>query len=103
LAAEFYYQRQMLFDVAKHLYDLTLLMNKKRIATLVTKHNELLRMLEYKRREEQYRVGSDLAQKPFADFLLSRHLKPTTSFRRLLPQCKGFTFLPLPIKSRLRK
>ena len=70
LAAEFYYQRQMLFDVAKHLYDLTLLMNTKRIAALVAKQDELLKMLEYKRREEQNRIGSDLAQKPFADFLL---------------------------------
>ena len=70
LAAEFYYQRQLLFDVAKHLYDLTLLMNTKRIAALVAKQDELLKMLEYKRREEQNRIGSDLAQKPFADFLL---------------------------------
>ena len=70
LAAEFYYQRQLLFDVAKHLYDLTLLMNTKRIAALVAKQDELLKMLEYKRREEKNRIGSDLAQKPFADFLL---------------------------------
>ena len=75
LAAEFYYQRQMLFDVAKHLYDLTLLMNTKRIAALVAKQDELLKMLEYKRREEQNRIGSDLAQKPFANFLLFKALE----------------------------
>ncbi len=75
LAAEFYYQRQMLFDVAKHLYDLTLLINTKRIAALVAKHDRLLKMLEYKRREEQNRIGSDLAQKPFADFLLYKALE----------------------------
>lgn len=75
LAAEFYYQRQMLFDAAKHLYDLTLLMNTKRIAELLEQRDELLRMLEYKRREEQSRIGSDLAQKPFADFLLFKALK----------------------------
>ncbi len=75
LAAEFYYQRQMLFDVAKHLYDLTLLMNTKRIAALLTWQDELLKMLEYKRREEQNRIGSDLAQKSFADLLLFKALE----------------------------
>lgn len=75
LAAEFYYQRQTLFDVAKHLYDLTLLMNTKRIAALLTQQDELLKMLEYKRREEQNRIGSDLAQKPFVDFVLFKSLE----------------------------
>lgn len=75
LAAEFYYQRQMLFDVAKHLYDLTLLMNTKRIAAFITQRDELLKMLEYKRCEEQSRIGSDLTQKPFADFLLFKALE----------------------------
>jgi predicted nucleotidyltransferase component of viral defense system len=70
LAAEFYYQRQMLFDVAKHIYDLTLLMNTKRIDALLAQQDELLKMLGYKRREEQNRIGSDLVQKPFTDFLL---------------------------------
>jgi len=70
LAAEFYYQRQMLFDVAKHLYDLTLMMKTERISALLTQQDELYKMLEYKRREEQNRIGSDLAQKPFVGFLL---------------------------------
>lgn len=81
LAAEFYYQRQMLFDAAKHLYDLTLLMNTKRIAELLEQRDELLRMLEYKRREEQSRIGSDLAQKPFANFLLFKALKIDTKLQ----------------------
>ena len=75
LAAEFYYQRQMLFDVAKHLYDLTLIMKTERISILLIQQNELLKMLEYKRREEQNRIGSDLAQKPFADFRLFKALE----------------------------
>ncbi len=75
LAAEFYYQRQMLFDVAKHLYDLTLMMKTERIATLLAQQDELLKMLDYKRREEQNRIGSDLAQKPFTEFLLFKALE----------------------------
>lgn len=81
LAAEFYDQRQMLFDVAKHLYDLTLLMNTKRIAALLTQQDELLKMLDYKRREEQNRIGSDLAQKPFADFVLFKSLETDTKLQ----------------------
>lgn len=75
LAAEFYYQRQMLFDVAKHLYDLTLMMKIERISALLSQQDELLKMLEYKRREGQSGIGSDLAQKPFADFLLFNALE----------------------------
>lgn len=75
LAAEFYYQRQLLFDVAKHLYDLTLMMKTERIPALLSRQDEFLKMLEYKRREEQNRIGSDLAQKPFADFLFFKALE----------------------------
>lgn len=75
LAAEFYYQRQMLFDVSKHLYDLSLMMKTERISFLLFRQDELLKMLEYKRREEQNRIGSDLAQKTFADFLLFKGLE----------------------------
>lgn len=75
LAAEFYYQRQMLFDVAKHLYDLTLLMSTKRIKGILSKRDVLHSMLEYKRREERNRIGSDLAQKLFADLVLFKVLE----------------------------
>ncbi len=75
LAVEFYYQRQMLFDAAKHLYDLTLMMKIERISALISRQDELLKMLEYKRREEQSRIGSDLAQKPFAVFLMFNALE----------------------------
>jgi predicted nucleotidyltransferase component of viral defense system len=75
LAAEFYYQRQMLFDVAKHLYDLTMMMKTERISALLSRQDELLKMLGHKRREEQNRIGSDLAQKPFVDFLLFKALE----------------------------
>lgn len=75
LAAEFYYQRQMLFDVSKHLYDLTLMMKAERISAILSRQDELLKMLEYKRREEQNRIGSDLSQKPFADFMLFKALE----------------------------
>lgn len=70
LAAEFYYQRHMLFDIAKHLYDLTTMMEQDRIQSLLSSPDELVKMLAYKRKEERERISSDLAEKPFSDFNL---------------------------------
>ena len=70
LAAEFYYQRRMLFDTAKHLYDLATMMEQEKIQNLLAAPDELKAMLAYKRREERERIGSDLAEKPFSDFCL---------------------------------
>lgn len=70
LASEFYYQRQMLFDTAKHLYDLTTMMEQDRIQSLLSAPDELVKMLAYKRSEERERIGSDLTEKPFSDFKL---------------------------------
>lgn len=70
LAAEFYYQRRMLFDTAKHLYDLATMMEQEKIQNLLAAPDELKAMLAYKRREERERIGSDLAEKPFSDFNL---------------------------------
>lgn len=70
LAAEFYYQRRMLFDTAKHLYDLAIMMEQERIRTLLSVPEELTAMLAYKRKEERERIGSDLSEKPFSEFTL---------------------------------
>ncbi len=70
LAAEFYYQRRMLFDTAKHLYDLAIMMEQERNRTLLSAPEELTAMLAYKRKEERERIGSDLSEKPFSQFTL---------------------------------
>ena len=70
LAAEFYYQRRKLFDTAKHLYDLSTMLEQDRIQSLLAQPEEFVRMLAYKRKEEEARIGSDLAQKPFSEFTL---------------------------------
>lgn len=70
LAAEFYYQRGLYFDVAKHLFDLSIMMQMPKIQTLLSDPDELVRMLAYKRLEEKERIGSDLAEKPFSEFEL---------------------------------
>lgn len=75
LAAEFYYQRRMLFDTAKHLYDLVTMLEQDRIQRLLLNPEELVKMLAYKREEEKVRIGSDLAQKPFSEFTLFQAVK----------------------------
>lgn len=70
LAAEFYYQRELYFDVGKHLFDLTQMMGLPKIKTLLDSPDMLVQMLSYKREEEKLRIGSDLAEKPFEQFSL---------------------------------
>lgn len=62
LAAEFYYQRRMLFDTAKHLYDLATMLEQERIQRLLSDPAEFVKMLAYKHKEEEVRIGSNLAQ-----------------------------------------
>ena len=83
LAAEFYYQREEYFDVAKHIYDLTIMMQMPKIKKLLDTPLELVEMLSYKREEEKARIGSDLAEKPFSKFKLFDALRVDKE----LPKC----------------
>jgi predicted nucleotidyltransferase component of viral defense system len=67
-AAEFYYQRHDLAQVAKHTYDLVVMMEQAKIKKMMSTPEEFIDMLNYKRREEVVRIGSDLSSKPFSEF-----------------------------------
>ncbi len=67
-AAEFYYERAMYFDVAKHIYDVGVMLDLHPIQNMIQDHGMFLEMLGYKRTEETRRAGSDLADKQFSDF-----------------------------------
>ena len=69
-AAEFYYEREMYFDVAKHLYDVSIMLDLGQIQGMLGNQQMFLEMLGYKRLEETRRTGSDLAEKKFSDFQL---------------------------------
>ena len=69
-AAEFYYERKMYFDVAKHLYDVSVMFDLEQIQEMIQNQQTFLEMLGYKRLEETRRTGSDLAEKKFSDFQL---------------------------------
>jgi predicted nucleotidyltransferase component of viral defense system len=69
-AAEFYYVRQMYFDVAKHIYDVSVMMELPQIQTLMGDRDAFLQMIGYKRREEMRRTGSDLWDRKCSSFSL---------------------------------
>lgn len=67
-AAEFYFDRKMYFDVAKHIYDVSVMLNLQQIQAMIIDRKKFLEMLGYKRLEETRRTGSDLAGKSFYEF-----------------------------------
>ena len=62
-AAEFYYERAMYFDVAKHIYDVSVMTELASIGELLKDPSYFKNMLTYKRLEETRRNGSELADK----------------------------------------
>lgn len=56
-AAELYFEKQMYIDLSKHLYDLTILFQTKRIQEFFNNKNEFEKIVSYKREEEIYRKG----------------------------------------------
>jgi predicted nucleotidyltransferase component of viral defense system len=67
-AAEFYFLREGYFDVAKHLYDLVVLLQNDKIKAMLLDKELLEKMIGFKRKEEQLRTGSELADKPINQF-----------------------------------
>jgi len=56
-ATEFYYIRKMYMDVAKHLYDISMLFNHDKIQALLKNKEELIKLIDFKRQEEKLRIG----------------------------------------------
>lgn len=67
-AAEFYYERGKLFDAAKHLYDICVLLDDPRIAGLLSSRDSFERIARFKRLEELERIGSNQADAFPGDF-----------------------------------
>ncbi len=67
-AAEFYYEREMYRDFAKHIYDIVTMMKDDKIKALLKKREEFLKLVEYKRQEEKVRLGGIPDNKRILDF-----------------------------------
>lgn len=72
----------MYFDVAKHLYDVSIMFDLEQIQGMVKNQQMFLEMLGYKRLEETRRTGSDLAEKKFSDFQLLRGFADNEALRK---------------------
>ena len=67
-AAEFYFLKKKFFDTAKHIYDISVLMQEEKIRKLLESPKELEHLISLKRLEETQRRGSELATLKIADF-----------------------------------
>lgn len=67
-AAEFYYERKMYEDVAKHLYDISVMIKNNSIKKMLKSRKELNRLISYKRKEEEARIGGINKDKEIKDF-----------------------------------
>lgn len=79
-AAEFYYVRNEYFDVAKHIYDLTVLMSNDKIKTFLADKDEVARIVALKRKEELNRKGGVDASLAIRDFSYFNGLKDNKNF-----------------------
>lgn len=80
-AAEFYYERGLYFDVAKHIYDVSVMLEIDKVKTMLDDCEMLRKMLRYKRLEETRRIGSDLAEKSFCDFKIFSGLSENSKLK----------------------
>ena len=80
-AAEFYYERAMYFDVAKHIYDVGVMLDLQPIQDMLGNTGLFLEMSGYKRLEETRRTGSDLADRKFTDFKIFYGMSDHTALR----------------------
>ena len=67
-AAEFYYERGMYEDVSKHLYDISIMIKNEDIKKLLKNKSELNKLIGYKRKEEQSRLGGISESKEIKNF-----------------------------------
>lgn len=82
-ASEFYFVRDKFLDLSKHIYDITVMCSVEKICNLLTDDKELIKLIEYKREEENRRQGGvpqDLEIKDFSylndiEFYENEHFK----------------------------
>ena len=67
-AAEFYYTRKEYMDTAKHIYDIIVLLTNEKIKKLFIKDNEIKKLVEYKRLEEEARTEGVSREFKIKDF-----------------------------------
>ncbi len=67
-AAEFYFERNIYEDVSKHLYDISIMIKNDNIKEMLKNKQELNKLISYKRKEEESRLGGIASNKEIKDF-----------------------------------
>lgn len=67
-AAEFYFERNMYEDVSKHLYDISIMIKNDDIKKMLKNKQGLIKLISYKRKEEESRLGGIASNKEIKDF-----------------------------------
>lgn len=67
-AAQFYFERNMFGDVAKHVYDLTVLLDNEQINRFLSDADRVRSIIALKRKEELIRKGGVSADKKIVEF-----------------------------------
>ena len=67
-AVEFYFERNMYEDVSKHLYDISIMIKNDNIKEMLKNKQELNKLISYKRKEEESRLGGIASNKEIKDF-----------------------------------
>lgn len=81
-AAEFYFERNALADVAKHIYDIAVLLNNDRIRLFLEDKSAVERIVKYKRKEELARKGGVDSERKIVDFRYFKELQGLLAFEK---------------------
>lgn len=86
----------MYFDTAKHIYDVSVMLQLDPIQKLLKDDKQFHTMLNYKRLEETRRIGSDLSDKHFRDFRIFKNLSQNkTLSNAYLKMQRNYIFSPI--------
>ena len=81
-AAQFYYKREMYGDVAKHIYDLTVLLDNEQIQNFLSNKERVLSIVALKRKEELAKKGGVDEKMQIANFEYFSSLKENKEFAK---------------------
>lgn len=81
-ASEFYFERKLYFDVAKHVYDIVILLQNEVILDLIRDKAVFQQMVGYKRKEERERLGGVLEEMMKRKFAYLSELEEDMEFAK---------------------
>ena len=85
-AAQFYFERKKYFDVAKHIYDISILLENEKIQMFLKDKEYIIEIVKLKRKEGINRKGGVLNNMKISDFPYLKELSNNTLFENELEE-----------------